>query len=312
MQRTVKLLDGCTAGSYCRSGRYPFILFVSTVLFLCVCDVRAKVAAKASPVSLKGRVTCRKEIFTIQHDLRNCSVRHFCRRLLFTGCGYSGTGFLSQVFRRANINIGHESLYRSDDGLSDWRRAVFQNSGNFSRVFCQYRHPYSVLFSARSTQWDFTIDVSDIVGAPKKFHISSTLRPSQRRYWPHLSHDFKTLLWWVVYTKAARRKCMCSWHLEHVSRTLLFDVCLLASFEERKCSAFKAIKLLKNVNQHRSNITDTSPPSIGNVPELIVWSQMVALAEELGYFNFPLLKRNSKRKVPDRSLSNELSLELVV
>ena len=232
-------------------------------------------------VSCKGTSTHAREL--------SCALSQNCKPVLFTGCGYSGTGLLSHAFRAVNISIGHESLYNNDEGTSDWRRAVFSNaSKDFKRVFCQYRHPYKVMFSARATLWNFRINVGDIFGlSNRSFDVATALNTVHKRYWRHLSRDFKALLWWVVYTRAARRQCSCSWNLELVSTTILTDVCLLAGFHANRCAKFMTTRLAR-VNQHRNGFNDTSVPVARNCVEHIVWFEATSLANQLGYKHFPL------------------------
>jgi hypothetical protein len=83
------------------------------------------------------------------------------RRLLITGCGRSGTKYISFVCRRLGVDVRHERLGR--DGIASWtmetRRFGPPNGAvRFEHVFQQVRHPLPVIASVRSFEpasWEF-------------------------------------------------------------------------------------------------------------------------------------------------------------
>lgn len=87
------------------------------------------------------------------------------RRLLVTGCGRSGTKYISFVCRRLGLDIPHEKLGR--DGIASWTMATpaaVRPYGpptdvvRFRHVFHQVRHPLHVIASVESFEpasWAF-------------------------------------------------------------------------------------------------------------------------------------------------------------
>jgi hypothetical protein len=87
------------------------------------------------------------------------------RKLLVTGCGRSGTRYLTFVLRRLGLDVRHEEIGR--DGTASWCLAVNPDSApwgpaataaDFDNVFLQIRHPLSVIASCaslRQESWQF-------------------------------------------------------------------------------------------------------------------------------------------------------------
>lgn len=87
------------------------------------------------------------------------------RKLLITGCGRSGTKYITFLLQRLDLDVGHEKLGR--DGVASWYMAVDADSVpfgparrevTFEYVYHQVRHPLSVIASAttfKDVSWQF-------------------------------------------------------------------------------------------------------------------------------------------------------------
>jgi hypothetical protein len=92
--------------------------------------------------------------------------RHF--PLLVTGCGRSGTKYISFALRRMGLDVRHEEMGR--DGISSWTMAVSSeqrpfgppsSAASFQQVFHQTRDPLFVINSCLTfsdSSWDFICD----------------------------------------------------------------------------------------------------------------------------------------------------------
>ena len=87
------------------------------------------------------------------------------KRLLITGCGRSGTKYITFVMRRLGLDVRHERMGR--DGIASWYMVidskdvpygVARHGMRFENVFHQIRHPLAVIASAttfKPATWDF-------------------------------------------------------------------------------------------------------------------------------------------------------------
>ena len=87
------------------------------------------------------------------------------RRVLVTGCGRSGTRYMTFVLRRLGLDVPHERLGR--DGMASWTMAVEaaerpygppSDAVRFEHVFHQVRHPLAVIRSVETFgpgSWEF-------------------------------------------------------------------------------------------------------------------------------------------------------------
>ena len=87
------------------------------------------------------------------------------KKLLVTGCGRSGTKYMSVLLRRLGVDVRNESMGR--DGVASWCMAVDSRDSawglasagfSFDHVFHQVRHPLAVISSAhsfRDVSWQF-------------------------------------------------------------------------------------------------------------------------------------------------------------
>ena len=81
--------------------------------------------------------------------------------LLITGCGRSGTTYISEALQQAGLDIGHEFLRK--DGCASWLMNVQSDHAPYGRksteniryqhIFHQVRHPLDVI---SSTYWTIT------------------------------------------------------------------------------------------------------------------------------------------------------------
>ena len=121
------------------------------------------------------------------------------RRLLVTGCGRSGTRFISFVLRRLGLDVPHERLGR--DGIVSWSMAVHacerpfgppSGSVHFEHVFHQTRHPLDVISSVatfKHPSWEFIC-----AHTPCSFDDPLILRSA--KYWLHWSEHADQLATW--------------------------------------------------------------------------------------------------------------------
>jgi hypothetical protein len=87
------------------------------------------------------------------------------KRLLITGCGRSGTKFVTHVLRRLGLDVRHERM--GADGIASWTMAVDADAVawgvsprdyDFEQVFHQVRDPRQVIASAttfKPRSWSF-------------------------------------------------------------------------------------------------------------------------------------------------------------
>lgn len=87
------------------------------------------------------------------------------KRLLITGCGRSGTKYVTHLLRRLGLDVPHERM--GADGIASWAMAVDADAVvwgvsprdyDFEHVFHQVRDPRQVIASAttfKPRSWDF-------------------------------------------------------------------------------------------------------------------------------------------------------------
>lgn len=87
------------------------------------------------------------------------------KRLLITGCGRSGTKYITHLLRRLGLDVGHERM--GEDGIASWTMAVNAEvvawgvpvrHYDFDQVFHQVRDPRQVIASAmtfKPASWSF-------------------------------------------------------------------------------------------------------------------------------------------------------------
>jgi hypothetical protein len=197
---------------------------------------------------------------------------HLCRPLLFTGCGYSGTGFLGKLFSSAGYDIPHECLGK--DGTSDWRYS-FESARPlpFQHIFMQVRHPLAVVASWHSVRWNFTVDKtwkqcrreedSKSKWQLEELDVRDYFKAGDLNYLPR---DVQALEWWNQAVARIMPAVECWWKIEDFSPELAVEICTRAGFVG--CSVpdwEKLIKRHENENSHREGDGDAPKPSWENL-----------------------------------------------
>lgn len=186
-----------------------------------------------------------------------------CRRALFTGCSYSGSGFLSKLFTSAGYPIGHECLDQL--GVSDWRKALLVEYTNstfigfkssvtfpiyFSYVLAQVRHPLDVVTSWIGTQWKFEIPPSYNCAHCTQLNLTTTpsLFDSRRNdsdmlkivdfvddrlkeNWTKLPGELKMLETWTISNQRALSHAHLWWRLEEFTNVTALHLCKFIHFD---------------------------------------------------------------------------------
>ena len=243
----------------------------------------------------------------IAHSRESCTQNNdTSRRILFTGAGYSGTGFLSQLFTGAGYGIGHECL--DDDGVADWRRSfepLPDSEFHFCYTFVQTRHPLSVVMSWIGTRWDFRIQtVYNCSGATTLTHHPSAWERKAgeilamknymdreiRDEWETLDGPVKTLAWWTQANRLALRNAHMWWRLEDFDAKKALFICEFAGLQGcRDVDWGYFIAQKKSYNSHKSrdqpnlNWTDVCKEKLGIVNDICRDAQMLCVT--LGYEN---------------------------
>jgi hypothetical protein len=121
------------------------------------------------------------------------------RKLLVTGCGRSGTRYVTFVLRRLGLDVRHEEMGR--DGTVSWCLAVTPDSvpwgpsakaAEFDQVFLQLRHPLNVISSCmglRDESWSFISAHIDCPASEPKL-----LRAA--KYWVHWNELGEQIATW--------------------------------------------------------------------------------------------------------------------
>lgn len=108
--------------------------------------------------------------------------------ILITGCGRSGTKYISTVLRHIGLDIRHEKMGR--DGLSSWLFAVKTDQipwgpptshFSFNRVFHLVRHPLSAIpsiMTLRREAWEY-------IARHISISTSDNILLNSAKYWLH-------------------------------------------------------------------------------------------------------------------------------
>ena len=67
-------------------------------------------------------------------------------KVLITGCGRSGTSYMSSLMRKTGLDMPHEVMGR--DGMVGWQQA--RDTSGFDIVLHQVRHPLRAISSAQT------------------------------------------------------------------------------------------------------------------------------------------------------------------
>ena len=121
------------------------------------------------------------------------------RRLLITGCGRSGTRYMTFVLRRLGLDVPHERLGR--DGMASWTMAVAaaerpygppSDAVRFEHVFHQVRHPLAVIRSVET----FGADSWQFVYAHTPCRPEDPPLVRGAKYWLHWNDHAERLACW--------------------------------------------------------------------------------------------------------------------
>ena len=190
-------------------------------------------SSSRQPAIAASHLKCPDNNMRIEASIFNGSAQNVCSdedKMLFIGCGYSGTRYTTHLLMRYNVSIGHERSYVC--GMSNWM-ATFEDNivSAYKHTFMQVRHPMLVLNSALGTNWTsgkgwwmFKVNKSQaLTGLPNKSHIYNVdVRTIVQKEYSHLQWDimkypFRILAWWVVYTEGALSRVQYWYRLEDLA-----------------------------------------------------------------------------------------------
>jgi hypothetical protein len=184
-----------------------------------------------------------------------------CRSVLFTGCGYSATGFLGKTFSAAGYDVPHECL--GSDGTSDWRYS-FETARPlpFRHIFMQIRHPLDVVASWYSVQWNFTVEKTWKECGYKNWKsveldVREFFKAGDLNYLPR---DVQALEWWAQSVTRVTPAVECWWKIEDFNSKIAQALCERAGFVG--CAVPNWDRLIReheNANSHRAE--DVSAPT---------------------------------------------------
>jgi hypothetical protein len=154
------------------------------------------------------------------------------RRILITGCGRSGTGYISRLLSSAGLSMGHEAF--GLDGISDWHLAVNDEKYekiekfygcrfDFEIVLHQIRNPLSVISSAQ------TLNATPEVGS--WYYIAKHI--------PCISQNdhvlVKAMKYWVFWNMFAERRAKYTYRIEDIDIELDKIAKLIGVALDTKC-----------------------------------------------------------------------------
>jgi hypothetical protein len=114
--------------------------------------------------------------------------------VLITGCGRSGTTYISKLLLNCGLNVPHENLGK--DGCASWFLAVDPSADiHFRHIFHQVRHPINVIASVTTfaqSSWDYIcksipeINKQDsLIVKATKYWIYWNLKAEKRAEWTY-------------------------------------------------------------------------------------------------------------------------------
>lgn len=128
------------------------------------------------------------------------------KKLMITGCGRSGTRYITFILRRLGLNVGHEEL--DSDGIASWCYAVNADvlpwgapakNLAFEHIFHQVRHPLQVIPSAcsfKDSSWLFicqhipcSMDEPVLLRSAKYWYYWN-LEAEKKAHWRYNIEDF--------------------------------------------------------------------------------------------------------------------------
>jgi hypothetical protein len=150
-------------------------------------------------------------------------------KVLITGCGRSGTKYITFALQRLGLDVRHERMGR--DGIASWYMAVdashspfgpTRRGTDFRHVFHQVRHPLAVIASAvtlKEESWRFVCE-----HAPIEIDEPPTLRAA--KYWYYWNLEAERIAHWRYRVEdPGALQALCEWlgldfrreAVEHVS-----------------------------------------------------------------------------------------------
>ena len=136
------------------------------------------------------------------------------RLVLVTGCGRSGTRYMTFILRRLGLDVRHERLGR--DGIASWALAVdaeqvpwgpSARTASFELILHQVRHPLAVVNSVmtfKDASWRFVCD-----------HIACSLEDPL---------PLRAARYWYLWNAEAQRKADFTFRVEDI-RAALSAIC---------------------------------------------------------------------------------------
>jgi hypothetical protein len=121
------------------------------------------------------------------------------KHVLVTGCGRSGTKYISFVLRRLGLDVGHERM--GNDGIASWCMAVNAESVawgvpashyRFEHVLHQVRHPLEAIASIatfKEPSWRF-------IYAHTPIAANEPLLLRSAKYWYHWNLEAEKIAQW--------------------------------------------------------------------------------------------------------------------
>jgi hypothetical protein len=121
------------------------------------------------------------------------------KRLLITGCGRSGTKYITHLLRRLGLDVRHERM--GEDGITSWGMAVdagcvawgvpFRNFA-FDHVFHQVRDPREVIASATT----FKPDSWSFIRAHTPISLDEPVLLRAAKYWYYWNLEAEKIAHW--------------------------------------------------------------------------------------------------------------------
>ncbi len=166
------------------------------------------------------------------------------RKLLITGCGRSGTKYISELLKCCGFDIGHEK--DGKDGIASWPMAVSDdespwgppsNDYEFENVIHQVRHPFKTISSC--------LTISDKSWNYIKKHI------------PINDSDSKIIMsakYWYYWNLKAEGKAKFTYKIEDIESVLpqiIINFLKEKKFDKEKmCYCLKEISKRTNERNH--------------------------------------------------------------
>jgi hypothetical protein len=146
----------------------------------------------------KDNQSCSPSIRLTRANHRSMPVAHN-KKILITGCGRSGTKYITFVLRRLGVDVRHERMGR--DGVASWYMAVDtsrvpfgqpRRGTTFEHIYHQVRHPLQVIASAatfKEPSWQF-------ICAHSPISMREPLLLRSLKYWYYWNLEAEKIAHW--------------------------------------------------------------------------------------------------------------------